>query len=921
MLSVLAVQSMESQCLPEPYAAQQTWWLPYGYNISPKQAIRIDFQTGVAILNNPVSGTYGHGSTTTLGHEGNTTVTNPVTGEFLFATDGNVIYRGSDGVRAAGGVIGGHYSAGESAAAIPDPQGVLGRDFIVFGNTAFTSTIDDQNQGWHVGGLNAGRYNLETNTITGITNLIPQNLTMGIAEALEVIPNPNGTDYWILVHGYDQYVKVYAYTAAGGFNATPVSQVLVSTNFPDWISSSFISWIPQQPDKLVITRDSKVGLANFDPFTGTISNFQQKTASAYGYSAALSPNGQYLYYSISDEIYYINLSTNISTLFANPGYILGMKVGPDGRLYFVADNALYYIGDANNPPTNTTSYSQFNTGGRIVSLQLPNSAYWACAVASCQAGNNAPVLAQTTFSPPQTVATLIPLLSANNMPANTQFSIHSSSSATAANQLGQSTTLNPSTTYYVSFWDDFYQCYSPATAINISSVSCLGIDTDGDGIPDDCDLDDDNDGILDTSECSTINNVALFHLFDSNKSSTTDFLRLYKQYTVGGTFVCPSGTSCPADGVGLPYTQTNINGALPTNLAYDDGKYYVIDASGNLLFTDDIVNGSFTNLGNAQVGSGYKNLAYDNGIFYRWFNNGVNLELYRSTDPVGLGWIKQGNITGRTEQLTASGYYYELKDIAVYNGVFYFMYYTADVNSNINNNNVRTKVFTSSSPTSATPNWQDQGTTLFGFQTYNIAYGSEDVFAVCDMDNDGIPNHLDTDSDGDGCPDAVEGSGSFTNSDLNANGSINTTLHPINGNGVPDNGSSQGVGDSQNASVNSCICYKPGLTAGTFLDTKMGITSLGRAGVQNTDNWPMVRKGGWIVLESKSKGFVVNRMAFTDHDSSPLTPDIPVGIPQSNFVEGMMVYDTINKCMKIYTSKDNGTTFGWYCIINQTCPD
>ena len=462
-------------CLPDPYAAQQTWWLPYGYAINPDQAVRIDFQTGSAVLNNPANGTYGQGSSG-LGHEGNTTVTNPITGEFLFGTDGNVIFRGSDGVKATGVGIGGHFSSEESAAVIPDPQGVLGRDFIVFGNTAFTSTIDNQSQGWHVGGLNMGRYNLTTNTVTGVTNLLPQNLTTGIAEALEVIPQPNGTDYWILVHGYDQYVKVYKYTAAGGFNTTPVSQLLVSTPNPDTLAPSFISWIPQQPDKLVITRDENIGIASFDINTGSISNFQVKASGIdHAYSAALSPNGNYLYYTQIDnngdsDVYYLNLATNAAT-FINTNFISinGFKVAPDGRLYFTGrptaastTNNLYYIGGNANNPVN--AYTQFNTGGRNVSLQLPNSAYWACSVVTCQSGSTAPALAQTTFTAPQTVATLTASLSASNMPANTQFSIHSANPATAANQLS-SGTLVPGTTYYVAFWDSFYKCYSPTTPI------------------------------------------------------------------------------------------------------------------------------------------------------------------------------------------------------------------------------------------------------------------------------------------------------------------------------------------------------------------------------------------------------------------------------------------------------------------------
>ncbi|UMQ42357.1 hypothetical protein MKS83_01415 [Chryseobacterium sp. Y16C] len=117
-----------------------------------------------------------------------------------------------------------------------------------------------------------------------------------------------------------------------------------------------------------------------------------------------------------------------------------------------------------------------------------------------------------------------------------------------------------------------------------------------------------------------------------------------------------------------------------------------------------------------------------------------------------------------------------------------------------------------------------------------------------------------------------------------------------------------GVAIDQNCN----LCYKPGILAGTSLDTKMGITALNRAGAIS-DNWPMVRKGGWLALESKTKAFVPNRVAFSAGN--------PVGIAPANFVEGMMVYDTTNKCMKMYTSTDNGATFGWYCISTQTCPD
>ena len=116
------------------------------------------------------------------------------------------------------------------------------------------------------------------------------------------------------------------------------------------------------------------------------------------------------------------------------------------------------------------------------------------------------------------------------------------------------------------------------------------------------------------------------------------------------------------------------------------------------------------------------------------------------------------------------------------------------------------------------------------------------------------------------------------------------------------------------APLPSCYCYKPGATTGgSTLDTKVGITALGRAGATDADNWPMARKGGWIALESKTKGFVPNRVAFSGGN--------PVGIVTSNFVEGMMVYDTTNKCLKVYTLKDGDSAMAWHCVTTQACPD
>lgn len=113
-----------------------------------------------------------------------------------------------------------------------------------------------------------------------------------------------------------------------------------------------------------------------------------------------------------------------------------------------------------------------------------------------------------------------------------------------------------------------------------------------------------------------------------------------------------------------------------------------------------------------------------------------------------------------------------------------------------------------------------------------------------------------------------------------------------------------------NGSILQLLCYKPAATTGgTAMDANHGITALGRAKT-NTDNWPMARKGAWTVLESKEKGFVVNRVATTAALANITNPVI-----------GMTVYDTEAKCLKIYSVKEGDTNANWHCFNMQTCPD
>ena len=75
----------------------------------------------------------------------------------------------------------------------------------------------------------------------------------------------------------------------------------------------------------------------------------------------------------------------------------------------------------------------------------------------------------------------------------------------------------------------------------------------------------------------------------------------------------------------------------------------------------------------------------------------------------------------------------------------------------------------------------------------------------------------------------------------------------------------------------------------------------------------MVRKSGWIALESKTKGFVLNRIATSAEVEALPNPQ-----------QGMLVYDVEADCMKmyVYIDKNDPTKGGvWKCIKYQACPD
>lgn len=419
-------------------------------------------------------------------------------------------------------------------------------------------------------------------------------------------------------------------------------------------------------------------------------------------------------------------------------------------------------------------------------------------------------------------------------------------------------------------------------------------DSDGDGIPDADDLDDDNDGILDTAECPGVNTV------------------------VNGTF----DTSL-ANWIVDPNPATNAKWLFTNGVATNNTDGAVNHTlSQTLTNLDKIPDGilSLTLTVGAQDGSNAANSTASldillNGVVYATLNNGTARVIGTNNVTMTLQNGATSNFTSYSTASQPTGYVPQTFTL----NTFYTGPATAVLSFRMNAQN---------------DDWSID----------NVAI----PLRVCDLDNDGIPNYLDLDSDGDGCPDALEGSENVTYRMINpmtatsnpgqinvlANGTttgtpvqvistfaaargipqvvnnaannynvLNNTTNIV---GAVDNtdGSSdigQSIGTALNAAQQDidCRCYKPANIATTGLPTTHGITALGRAGADN-GNWPMKITGAYTALDAKTKGFVINRLTTAQIN----------GLAS---VRGMMAYDTDLNCLKIF----DGTV--WACYTKQTC--
>lgn len=242
-------------------------------------------------------------------------------------------------------------------------------------------------------------------------------------------------------------------------------------------------------------------------------------------------------------------------------------------------------------------------------------------------------------------------------------------------------------------------------------------DYDGDGIINSIDLDDDNDGILDTDEYC--------------KSS----IQLPATNTTAGITeqAVPAGWTITNSSPDIATTAYSIygnwiGGCIGTAPAAPNGHTSWVNFYSN---TQEAFK---TNIAGLTIGKTY--------IFKVYYAK------FASTPALGRITVKLG--TTIIDQYTPTlGCGWETR----------FITFTATA-------------------TSADLQFQNTGITA-PMQNASVSVSADPLYEVCDTDNDGIPNHFDLDSDGDGCTDAKEAgvTGTLRSGDVKngANGGVVTT--------------------------------------------------------------------------------------------------------------------------------------------------
>lgn len=264
-------------------------------------------------------------------------------GNLLFYTDGVFVYNRNHEIMLNGTDLFGHESSTQSAIIVPKPNDE---------NIYYVFTTDYQ---WSFRGL---RYTEIDMSLDGGVGAVTTNknilLEEFVSEKVSAVVHANGTDIWVVTHGWGNDSFYSFLVSSTGVNTTPIT-----SNAGPVITGALdnrigVLKISPKADKLVICSDNLGSqLFDFNNITGEVSNPVELSNRPFDYGAEFSPSGKVLYISTLSaiELYQYNLNSadikNSEAIISNT-FARQLQLGPDQKIY-VAKAPSNYLGVINFP--------------------------------------------------------------------------------------------------------------------------------------------------------------------------------------------------------------------------------------------------------------------------------------------------------------------------------------------------------------------------------------------------------------------------------------------------------------------------------------------------------------------------------------------------------------------------------------------
>jgi len=341
---------------------------------------------------------------------------------------------------------------------------------------------------------------------------------------------------------------------------------------------------------------------------------------------------------------------------------------------------------------------------------------------------------------------------------------------------------------------------------NINGGLCQILDTDADGTPNYLDLDSDGDGCYDAKEAgvtgatnngsitdsliaTTSAQVGLNGLANSVETNDTDsaLITYLPTYYIATSDILNACADSDMDGIGDLVDIDDDNDGTPDVAEYNCEAVTFSNGVASGAANARVVTGIFSN--NLDTANYRFTSDANNGTFYTNFTDGFHYSTYDNVAPhvvnetheitINVGTFVEGIMEWGPQVPTNSSTWanqnVNLHDITLtWSPLVKAIMIDPNNQTNINNNAELSSgdTFTPVTGTTNTRTWKIQFQTEGQFTDFNLQVKHErstgligyhgygfNMTGLCktkDTDMDGIPNHLDLDSDADGCSDAYE---------------------------------------------------------------------------------------------------------------------------------------------------------------------